>query len=266
MRLKRGAVLADVTSANIVGYATTTVVKKKQTAFSLQFTDVANGDQPVRIDKLLDYTAKSSGAFGAAGDQIWRWDIAKNTWVKYCYQKPTGGTAAWRRYDLSTGSAQYIDLTDDDVVQPGQTFLFYNGNTKDVTLTLSGAVRPFNGTTSYTIIKKKQQFIAYPWPVAFKVVDMEKYYTGKSSGAFGAAGDQLWRWDVTKNTWVKYCYQKPTGGTAAWRRYDLSTGSAKYIDCTDDDVVPASQGFLFYNGNTNDVTIEFTYPTPVSAD
>ena len=263
-----------MTSANIVGYNTIQVEYHSQTAFALQFTDVADEARPLHVTELVTGVyLKSSAAFGASMDQIWIWSTNINTWVKYGYYKPSGGTAAWKRYNANgaTTAEKWIDLTAADVCQPGDSFLFYNGNSKPTTshpdgedgygkktITLAGGVRKFEVSTTYTVQYHEQQFMAYPWPVAMKVADIEKYNSyNKSSAAFGASMDQLWRWDVVANTWVKYGYYKPSGGTAAWTRYNANgaTTAEKWIALDNEkDVVPAGQGFLFYNGNSKPTT------------
>ena len=167
------------------------------------------------------------------------------------------------RCDTKASPVAYYEITDADVVLAGQTFLFYNGATTNITVTTSGAVKQFEATPSFTITRKKNQFIAYPWPVDLKISDMAKFYTGKSSGSFGAAGDQIWRWDVLQNTWVKYCFRKASGAAVAtWQRCNTKASPVEYFALTDDDKIPAGQGFLFYNGATSDVTINFVYPIP----
>ena len=107
-------------------------------------------------------------------DQIWRWDTTVNKWAKYGYhQNPRGNPAlapAWRKYDASTST--FVELTNDDVVLPGETFLYFRGGNATATLTLSGQVKEFTASPSYTIAKANYQFVAYPWPVEIKLSDL----------------------------------------------------------------------------------------------
>ena len=253
-----GAVSADVTSANTVGYITATLKNGDNRTFSLTLNDVGNPTAPVRIDKLLTIdNIKTVPGFGDAMDQIWRWDTTINKWAKYGYQKPSrGGTAAWRKYNAADES--FSDLTDADVVTPGETFLYYRGNDDDCTLTLAGQVKEFGiADVGYTFQNGDNKFVAYPWPVAIKVGDIPELATFssiKTVPGFGDAMDQIWRWDTTINKWAKYGYQKPSrGGTAAWRKYN--PGDESFSDLTDADVIAAGEGFLYYRGNDEDLTL-----------
>ncbi len=101
-------------------------------------------------------------------DQIWRWDTTVNKWTKYGYQKPArSGTAAWRKYDASSNT--FSNLTDADVVLPGETFLYYRGNDATATFTLSGAGKEFTAQPVYTIGSGHYQFVARPWSIGFKL-------------------------------------------------------------------------------------------------
>ena len=170
-----GAVSADITSANIVGYKTASVAKANYKAFSLNLADVNNPTAGVKIDKLFTIdTITAVLAWGDAMDQIWRWDTTVNKWAKYGYQQnPRGKPAlapAWRKYDAATGT--FTELTDADVVLPGETFLYFRGGNATATLTLAGQVKEFTATVSYTIAKANYQFVAYPWPVEIKLSEI----------------------------------------------------------------------------------------------
>ena len=71
--------------------------------------------------------------------------------------------------------------------------------------------------------------------------------------------DQIWRWDTSVNKWAKYGYQKPAfGGTAAWKKYDpTQTGAAAFSALTDADAIGADEGFLYYRGNSESLTLTF---------
>ena len=194
-------------------------------------------------------------------DQIWRWDTTENGWAKYGYQKPRNGTAAWRKYD--TDLKTFSDLTSVDVVLPGETFLYFRGGTAAATLTLAGAVKEVTASPSYTIAKGNYQFVAYPWPVGFKLSELDGIATWSSiSGvaAWGGGMDQIWRWDTTENGWVKYGYQKPRNGTAAWRKYD--TDLKTFSELTNDDAIGSDEGFLYFRGGTATLTLTFNALQP----
>ncbi len=61
-------------------------------------------------------TATASTAMGAS-DQIWRWDTATASWIKYFCYKPRGGTARWV---VSTNT----DAETTDTIPAGEGFFF----------------------------------------------------------------------------------------------------------------------------------------------
>ena len=191
-------------------------------------------------------------------DQIWRWDSVNVCWAKYGYQKPArGGTAAWRKYNAATDS--FSDLTASDVVYPGETFLYFRGNNGQASFTLSGAVKEFTASPQYTINKGNYSFVARPWPIGFRLSDLNEIATWSSLSTvpgFGSGMDQIWRWDSANVCWAKYGYQKPArGGTAAWRKYNAATDS--FSDLTDSDAVADNEGFLYFRGNNATLTLTF---------
>ena len=201
-------------------------------------------------------------------DQIWRWDTSVNKWAKYGYEKTKafGGTTAWRKYDpsLGTGAAAFVDLTNSDVVMPGETFLYFRGGSETATLTLSGAVKELTASSSYSISQGHYQFVARPVPVGFKLSELDSIVTFSKITAqvsYGTAMDQIWRWDTSVNKWAKYGYEKTKafGGTTAWRKYDPSrgTGAAAFVDLTDDDAIAADEGFLYFRGGSDTLTLTF---------
>ena len=120
-----GAVSADITSANTVGYITATIPASGNKTFAVTLTDCANPGSPVRVDKLLTSSDFfGSGTFDAA-DLIWRWDTTVNGWAKYFYEKTGRGASAkyaWKKYNYAQDKVE--DLTDADKLAPGDGFLF----------------------------------------------------------------------------------------------------------------------------------------------
>ena len=117
-----GAVSADVTSANTVGYMTAQVAKANYKTFSVNLTDCGNPTAPVRIDKLftIDKITTAPG-WGDAMDQIWRWDTATGEWIQYYNRKPSGrdtsGDTGWCKKGATTVTT--------DTIPAGVGFFFY---------------------------------------------------------------------------------------------------------------------------------------------
>ena len=266
-RLKRGAVLADVTSANIVGYNTATVAGKAQLGLALQFDDM-EGAKSIPIDKLF-VTDKPVGTTkwdDSNMDQIWVWK--NGSWTKYgCVRSgtPPNFTYTWKRYDyLGKDTPVFVDLTDDDVVEYGYTFIFKRGGSNAATLTFSGQVKPFDATPAYSIDGKAQKFICYPWPVNFLISKIANYYSSPAGTTKwdDSNMDQIWVWK--NGSWAKYgCVRSgtPPNFTYTWMRYDyLGKEKGEFVNLDDaTDYVPAGQGFIFKRGGSKVAEINFTF-------
>ena len=261
--------MAEISSINVVGYLSATVAKNSSKTFSVALTDVANPTAPVAIDKLFSSMKNVSGAatWSDGGmDQIWTW--RDNQWYKYGYQKTGGGRTgkpeawAWMRCNY-LGDKSLVALTEEDVVNPGETFLYKHcDNNSPAELTLSGQVREFGSPVGYTIPKNSSQFIALPWPVAFKLSDFTNLVTtvnvsGSATWSDGGM-DQIWTW--RNNQWYKYGYQKTGGGRTgkpeawAWMRANYLTDKS-LVALTDEDAVEAGEGFLYKHCDNNSPAI-----------
>ena len=151
---------------------TAQVAKANYKTFSVSLTDCAAPEAPVKIDKLLSGEFTTATSF-AGSDQIWRWDTTVNQWAKYSYSKlDRKGEPAWRKYLYLEATPSFTDLTDADVVRPGETFIFFRAGNEPITVTLSGQVRAFGSPTGYTVAKANYVFMAYPWPIEVKISDL----------------------------------------------------------------------------------------------
>ena len=126
-------------------------------ALSVQFTPVDGSATIKLVDLLTIGTPKASPTFAATGDQIWKYDPTEG-WIKYWWRTASKN---W----VKNGSTTITE----DTVSSGDTLLFRRGNgATATTLTLSGAIRPFEAKPLYdNITAGTSRFIAYPWPVAF---------------------------------------------------------------------------------------------------
>ena len=263
-----------ILTPSIVGYQTSTIVKGRQQTFALQFQDITNPGDPIRVDKLFTNTF-TAGAAWTGCDQIWAWSTANNKWSQYAYYSYNRGgvvkPAGWYKYDSSlSGYNAFTPITDDDVINPGNTFIFKHltgatGNS--ITLTLSGQVNAFDiSTVSYSIVKSRQEFICYPWPVALKIGDLDSKATISTltAGAAWTGCDQIWAWSTANNKWAQYAYYSYNRGgvvkPAGWYKYDSSlSGYNAFTPITDEDKIEPGQGFLYKHltgatGNTLTLT------------
>ena len=268
-----GAVSADITSANTVGYITATVSASGNKTFAVTLTDCANPGAAVRVDNLLASSDFFGGGNFDGADQIWRWDTTANNWAKYFYEKTGRGataTYAWKKWNYAESKVE--DLTDADAINPGETFLFRRaGGTQPITLTLSGQVKEFSATPSYSISASGNVFMTYPWPVEIKIADLKSLVTEVTYAAFFGGGnfdgaDQLWRWDTTANNWAKYFYEKTGRGataTYAWKKWNYA--ESKVEDLTDADKLAPGEGFLFRRAGGT-ATLTFTWKALQAAE
>ena len=193
-------------------------------------------------------TPKASPTFGVAGDQLWKYDPT-DRWIKYWWRTASKN---WVKNGTTTVT--------EDTVQPGDTVLFRRGGGGSATtITLSGAVRPFVATPTYSgIVANTSRFIAYPWPVAFDAITLPLYQTigPKASPTFGVAGDQIWTYDETTG-WVKYWYRT---ASRTYRKQGASVDAASIP-------IKAGEGFFFRRGGGGATeTITFTYPAKTTAE
>ena len=155
----------------------------------------------------------------------------------------------------------FVDLTDDDVIQPGETFIYNHNTSGSLTLTLSGQVKAFEKSTTFTLESKQGQFIAYPWPVEIKISDLANLatWTGLKDGGSWAGCDQIVRWDSVAGKWAKYAYYKKarTSDTPMWKRCDYETSLTTFVDLTDDDKLGAGEGFIYNHNTSGTLSIEF---------
>ena len=258
-----GAVSADVTSANTVGYITSTVPKGGSKTFAVTLTDCANPSAPVRVDKLISSSAFFGGSYGVA-DEIWRWDTTVQKWAKYFYEKKgRPAVYAWKKYNYAEDKVE--DITEADVVNPGETFIFTRMG-EEITLTLSGQVKEFSAAPSYSIPKGGSLYMAYPWPVEIKIADLQSLvkaetYSAFFGGSYGVA-DELWRWDTTVQKWAKYFYEKKgRPAVYAWKKYNYAEDKVEAL--TDSDKLAPGEGFIFTRMGE---TLTFTWKALQSAE
>lgn len=244
---------SGIVSSSIVGYTTVnSPTPGGYKALTVSFDNVGETPEvPVAGLVTVGSPAGAANVNLPGCDQIWRWDTENNTWNKYYYRKVgTQAAVGW--------CAAGTTVVTTDTIPCGETFFFYRGTAGAVTtLTLSGEVKEFTASTSYSVTPGSYCFVGYPWPVALSLSDFEKYQ-GSPAGAANVnlpGCDQIWRWDTQNNTWLKYYYRKVgTQAAVGWCNAGTTVKTS--------DTVPAGEGFFFYRGTAGATdTITFTYPT-----
>ena len=263
---------------NIVGYTSVTVKPNKYVALGLQFEKI-EGNQAISVSNLVSRTGLTADmGWGSGMDQIWVMDTKKNEWAFYGYklELPWDPESTWQWKKCTDrsgdgGMGTFTDLTDEDVLVPGDTFLFLHAdNGADISLSLSGAVKPFTASASYTIAPNKYQFVAYPWPVELNIADLPNYMTNASADmSWGSNMEQIWVMnpDPNANEWNFYGYWKEFPWAEESKMMKCTDrsgdgGMGTFVDLTAADKIPAGQGFLIlHSDNGENLGINFTYPT-----
>ena len=260
-----------VESQNIVGYNTATVTRPNKKTFALQFESPENPGQAIRIDNLFPGTTFKAGAGWVASDQIWAWDATANNWAKYAYYENKRSNpqvpAGWYKYNFLT-DLSFVALTDADVVQPGQTFLYIRNQSGSITLQMAGQIKAMtDATQSVSITRPNKVFMAYPWPVELKIAEISTKATHSNlkAGAGWVASDQIWAWDATANNWAKYAYYENKRAQpavpAGWYKYNFLTDNS-FVAVTDADKVSAGEGFLYIRNQSGTNVITWNALTP----
>ena len=211
-------------------------------ALAVQFTPVDGSDTIKIVDILTVASPKASPSFGNGGDQIWKYD-PDTGWIKYWWRTASKN---WVKNGTTTVT--------DDTVKSGDTILFRRATgATATTITLSGAVRPFEAQPTYAnIAGGTSRFVGYPWPVEFDAITLPLYQTAgaKGSPSFGNGGDQIWTYDEVTG-WKKYWYRT---ASKTYRLYG-TTSDATSIP------IKTGEGFFFRRATGAAAeTITFTYP------
>ena len=245
----------NFTESTIVGYQTATVTSPNKKTFALQYESIQNPGQAVNIANLFPGTTFKAGAGWAACDQIWAWDATANNWAKYAYyeNKRLSAPAGWYKYNFLTDKS-FVPVTSEDVVLPGQTFLYIRNQTGSIELLMSGLVKDMtDATQSVSITSPNKVFMSYPWPIELKIseISTKATHSNLKTGAGWAACDQIWAWDTTANNWAKYAYyeNKRLSAPAGWYKYNFLTDKS-FVAVTDDDKVGPGEGFLYIRNQT----------------
>ena len=152
-------------------------------------------------------------------------------------------------------SAGKDDVTT-DTIPAGETFFFVNNGNSEVTITLSGAVKPFAASPTYTVGAGKQIFIGYPWPVKLPIAGFDNYCSTPNSNATFGSADQIWRWGKN-GEWDQYFLCKPnprTGVTVTGWATKASAGKESVTTAE----IDVGEGFFFVNNGNVEQTITFT--------
>ncbi len=236
----------EIESANIVGYNTISVSAGTMTALGVQFNDAATEKTIAVKDLLTVATPVGGNTIGTTADQIWVWDVANTTWVKYFYRVQRGTVYGWCKEGETAETA--------DILNNGDGFFFKrDGSSTSTTVTLSGAVNKTDSSITYTATAGTMTYVAYPWPSEIAVTDLLTVAVPVGGNTIGTTADQIWVWDVNNTVWVKYFYRVQRGTVYGWCKEGETAATA--------DTIPVGACFFFKrDGSSSTTTITFNKP------
>jgi len=224
------ALMAEVTSVNVVGYQTGNLASNQYTALGWQFS-LVGGVTEIPIASITNYPNPTTALTFSGADGI-RVFYGKNSTYTNYYRRSTG----WRK---EGGSA-----TTTDTIKPGQMVMFYKRTTGS-TLTQAGEV--INQDVSTVVASNQYSAICNPFPMEIPIASITNYPNPTTALTFSGA-DGIRVFYGANSTYTNY-YRRSTG----WRK---EGGSA-----TTTDTIPAGAGFMFYKRTTGST---ITFDTPLN--
>jgi hypothetical protein len=226
--LSATAVVAEVTSANVVGYQTSNLASNQYTALGWQFS-LVGGETEIPIASITNYPNVDTGGGFNSADGIRVFYGQNSTYTNY-YRNPAG----WFR---AGGLA-----TTTDTIKPGQMVMFYKRTTA-TTLIQAGEV--INQDVIINVASNQYTAMSNPFPVEIPIASITNYPNTDTGGGFNSA-DGIRVFYGSNSTYTNY-YRNPAG----WFK---AGGLA-----TTTDTIPPGAGFMFYK-RTAASTITFDTP------
>ena len=234
--------MAQVESANIVGYENLAAPRNSFIALGVQFVDPLTDEvRTVAISNLVETTNPRTGnAIGNNVDQIHVW--TGSAWKKYYHRTGVGYVA---------DGAEDLTVPTSDTVSVGDGVFFRKGNfNKDGVATICGAV--FMGdSVTYALTRNAFTFVSYPWPIEFSISDFAELITNPRTGnAIGNNVDQIHVW--TGSAWKKYYNRTGVGY--------VEDGAADLTVPTSDKINPGVCVFVRKGNFNKDGALTFVKP------
>ena len=205
------------------------------TALGVQFIGVGSEDRTVAIKDLLKVDVPyGRPSIANTADQIHFW--TGGSWKKYFYSST-----------LNTWTDDGVTETT-DTVQNGDTVFFLRSSRGNGNITLSGGVNQLTSQVAYSLTKSVYHFVAYPWPVPFKIDDFKNCIdTPYGRPHLANTADQVHVW--TGGSWDKYWYSSTLNGFT-------KDGTSITTD-----TIPVGQGVFFLRSSRGNGTLTFTKPS-----
>ena len=193
--------LADVTSANIVGYNSTTHKPGKYNLISLPFAGVAGGTSKLK-DALSYINLKGAEDYADADIiQVWSYDEKGNgKYTDYMYY--VDDTHEWDGWWNASATIEFDDCDENkDGLEAGWCAWYLSKGEDIPQMTFSGAVES-SDDAQFWIYGGGYTLIANPFPVNLKLNDSSAVNWGKPCGAEEYADAdiiQVWGFDAKGN-------------------------------------------------------------------
>ena len=249
-----GVAMAEVESANIVGYETVTVPKGGEARiFSVQFENLADAKAiPIRSLVTYENPQSNSQKLSDANDQIWTYK--GGTWQKYYYCSKNNANKGWHLdEDGGENIGPLLTAENDDLysISAGDAFFFQRSNTieTETVLTLAGGVKPLAGQREYVVAGGNATLICNPWPLPIQINQFHNNYVNPQSNSqkLSDANDQIWTYKG--GTWQKYYYCSKNNANKGWH-LDEDGGENIGPMVEDTETIAPGEGFFFQRSNT----------------
>ena len=247
--LAAGFAVADVTSANVVGYYNVDVKAGKFSMIALNI-DPMNEKNEFTLDELFPYNDKMSASTASgSADRIQTWDYEKQTyrfffmWKKLVKGKPDEKTYHWVE-DVDGNPLAIIPIKTGNAV-------FYYALANDNTFSVPGQVP----AEAVGILKQGFNMIGAGFPTQWNPNDAGTEFWSKSdfaSSSSEGSADRIQYWDAEKQSyrffflWKKLVKGKPDEKTYKW------------VENTDGNPVletplTTGEGFFYYRLNAGEI-------------
>ena len=238
-----GIAMADVTSANVVGYQSQGMTLNNYTMFAVPFQHVSDTNG-LMLNKDLTVENVTGGNLYSKADQIWIWVPAKNTYDIFFYSTKSGENF-WK---MKGGEAKAFEECTDykKGLKEGSAlyFLAHKDGTTAKTITYSGQVENEPEVEIKDIALNNYTMVANPYPTALFLNNAEQFeVTNLTGGNLYSKADQIWVWVPSKNTYDIFFYSTKSGENF-WK---MKGGDAKaFEECTNyRNGLPAGAAFYF---------------------
>jgi hypothetical protein len=224
------AVVAEVTSANVVGYQTSNLASNQYTALGWQFS-LVGGATEIPIASITNYPNVDTGGNFNSADGIRVFYGQNSTYTNYYRRSLT----SWCK------GAETVTTT--DTIKPGQMVMFLKRTTGS-TLTQAGEV--INQDVNIVVASNQYTAVCNPFPMAIQIASITNYPNVDTGGNFNSADG------------IRVFYGQNSTYTNYYRR-SLTSWCKGAETVTTTDTIPAGAGFMFLK-RTAASTITFDTP------